>query len=534
MTQTWNDRFGPALDQAGCNLLGQVGNAAINTGVGLLAIPGLQLKGAAALSAGALVSYAVSIGCNYGAGGKSPSGGIFCDVDVSGVCMEFDEGEGNLYQTYGDIERSVGGNYAELISIGCETGEPDDDVDSLGYLATYRQIVTKGIDGNLVSSEQILYYKPGTFPAVYSKPLITGEDFPPDGKCTTKPRLEPYETKDANGCDMTVQVIGMAETPGGKVTPIQLIEPGHQKSKWEEEEQWKRETPGVIADTQPIDYSIECNFQPTIVFPDPDGDPVYVPIGPGEDIWDALRRLNDDLRDRFQEVNDDLEELNDKLDDLLDKTPDDDPVNIPGGKINFTAVCDYDENGKLKNEEYPVQGATTVSQALAAIHDLNTTLAVMIQQHLNWKTPVCPTELPELKGDWRTISFISDEKSPFGNDRLRKRLRYRSESSIDLFGLVDHWADFTWSAGPVIVWHRGSSLGTPKVWAASADEGKRVIRHAFREAGVDPDQVGEWAISGSDNPRYGVSGTMRVCTKGGYYWITERLGSDARPEVENV
>jgi hypothetical protein len=534
MTQIWDDRFGLALDEAGCNLLNQVGNAAINTGVGLLALPGLQLKGAGVLAAGALVSYAVSIGCNYGAGGKSPSGGIFCDVDVSGVCMEFDQGQGKLYQRYGDDEIEVSTNYKEVISIGCETGEPDTDVDSKGYLSTYRQVVTKGLNGELFSSEQILYYTPGTIPTVYSKPLITGEDSLPDGECTVKPRMEPYETQDANGCDMTVQVIGMAETPGGKVAPIQLIEPGHQKSKWEEEKQWERETPGTIADTQPIDYSIECNFQPTIVFPDPDGAPVYVPIGPGEDIWDALKRLNDDMKNRFQEVNDDLEELNDKLDDLLDKTPDDDPVSIPAGTINFTAVCDYDQNGELKSEEYPVQGAATVSQALSAIHDLNTTLAVMIQQHLNWKTPVCGADRPELKGDYRTIFFVSDEKSPTGNDRLRKRFRYRSESSNDLGRLVDHWANFTFAAGPVCVQHSGSSVGTPQVWAASGDEGKRVIRHAFGEAGVNPDQVGKWTIGGSDNPRFGVSGTMRVCTKGGYYWITERLGSDARPLVARV
>ena len=533
MTQIWDDRFGSAIDRAGCDLLNQVGNAAINTGVGLLLIPGLQLKGAAALAAGSLVSYAVSIGCNYGIGGKSPSGGVFCDVDVSGVCMEWDVGQGLLYQLYDGEEITAGGNYKELISIGCNKGEVDDDLDSKGYYASYRDVSVKLYDGTLSVSEQILYYRPGEMPRLYSKPLITGEDDPPDGECTTKPRVEPYETEDANGCEMTVQVIGMAETPGGKVAPIQLIEPGHQKSKWEEEKQWERETPGLIADTQPNDYSVTCNFQPTIVFPDPDGDPVYVPIGPGEDIWDALRRLNDDMKNRFQEVNDDLEEIKDKLDEL-ECDDDDDPVNIPGGKINFTAVCDYDQNGKLKTEEYPVLGAQTVAQALAAIHDQNTTLAVMIQQHLNWKTPVCPTERPTLKGDYRTITFVSDEKSPNGDGRVVKRFRYRSESSNDLGGLVDHWANFTWSAGPVCVQHSGSSVGTPQVWAASADEGKRVIRHAFGEAGLDPDQVGKWTVGGSNNPRYGVPGTMRVCTKGGYYWITERLGSDSRPMVARV
>ena len=138
---------------------------------------------------------------------------------------------------------------------------------------------------------------------------------------------------------------------------------------------------------------------------------------------------------------------------------------------------------------------------------------------------------PELEGDWRTISFISDETSPEGKSRLRKRFRYRSTSSIDLNGLVDHWKDFTWKAGPVCVRHSGASWGDPQVWASTADEGKRVIRHAGREAGLDPDQVGEWRISGSRNPRFGMPGTMRVNTTGGYYWITDRLESDNRPQV---
>ena len=102
---------------------------------------------------------------------------------------------------------------------------------------------------------------------------------------------------------------------------------------------------------------------------------------------------------------------------------------------------------------------------------------------------------------------------------------------MDLAGVVDHWRDFEFAAGPITVGHVGSSLGSPQVWATSIDEGKRVIRHAGGEAGIDPDQVGEWRVGGSDNARYGVSGQMRVDTTGGYYWITARDGSDQRPYV---
>jgi hypothetical protein len=149
------------------------------------------------------------------------------------------------------------------------------------------------------------------------------------------------------------------------------------------------------------------------------------------------------------------------------------------------------------------------------------------------KDCACP-EKPVQEGDYRTISFRSDETSPYGKSRLRKRFKYRSQSGLDLGAVVDHWADFEFAAGPVAVGHVGSALGSPQVWAASIDEGKRVIRHAGGEAGIDPDQTGEWRVGGSDNARYGVSGQMKVDTTGGYYWITARDGSDARPIVSRT
>jgi hypothetical protein len=147
------------------------------------------------------------------------------------------------------------------------------------------------------------------------------------------------------------------------------------------------------------------------------------------------------------------------------------------------------------------------------------------------KDCACNSNEQPLEGDYRTITFISDEYSPEGKRRLSKRFRYRSGSGIGLSGVVEHWRSFTWQAGPVCVSHKGSTLGAPQVWAATAEEGKRVIRHAAGEAGVNADQVGRWLVSGSTDPRYGMPGTMRVNTKGGYYWITSRLGPDERPLV---
>ena len=203
---------------------------------------------------------------------------------------------------------------------------------------------------------------------------------------------------------------------------------------------------------------------------------------------------------------------------------------IPGTTYQLQGICETtDENGEQPVAEFAVEPAKN----LGAIINRLDTIDQMLQQHLAWKTPTC-SERPTLQGDWRTISFISDEVSPYGSARLRKRFRYRSTSSLGLGEVIDHWKDFVWSAGPVCIQHAGSSWGTPQCWASSVDEGKRVIRHAAGEAGFDPDKNGRWVVSGSDSARVGVSGTMRVNRKGGYYWITSRDGSEGRPLVGTV
>ena len=203
---------------------------------------------------------------------------------------------------------------------------------------------------------------------------------------------------------------------------------------------------------------------------------------------------------------------------------------IPGTTYQLQGVCETpDANGNQPVAEFEVEPAKN----LGAIINRLDTIDQMLQQHLAWKTPTCKSTITPV-GDWRTISFISDEVSPYGSARLRKRFRYRSTSGVGLGGVIDHWKDFVWDAGPVCVQHAGSSWGTPQCWAASVDEGKRVIRHAAGEAGFDPDQDGRWVVSGSDSARIGVPGTMRVNRAGGYYWITARDGSEGRPLVGTV
>ena len=193
----------------------------------------------------------------------------------------------------------------------------------------------------------------------------------------------------------------------------------------------------------------------------------------------------------------------------------------------LVAPCQKDDEGNPAKATFPIPGGgfnRTVMDKLDALQ-ANTQVA------LSWKTPICEPEPTPVEGDFRTISFRSDETSPYGKSRLRKRLRYRSVSGIGLNDLVDYWKDFTFEAGPVVVGHVGGPWGSPQVWASSEAEGKRVLQHAAGEAGFDPDQVGEWRIGSSNSARYGVSGTMRVDTTGGFYWITARDGASERPMV---
>lgn len=120
-----------------------------------------------------------------------------------------------------------------------------------------------------------------------------------------------------------------------------------------------------------------------------------------------------------------------------------------------------------------------------------------------------------------------------GAKPLRKTLSYRDQLGHTLETHTDHWRGFTWQAGPVVVTSEGGAWGRVQVWAATAEEGKRVIRHAGEVAGVDPDSSPcEWHIHFAQNPRYGKTGTMAVQPLGaGAISVTMRSGPSGLPDV---
>ena len=340
--------------------------------------------------------------------------------------------------------------------------------------------------------------------------VCVGDPSPP-----SEPTFPPYEYVEPGegGCSLTVNVLGFGQNADGTVAPIYKIEPSASET---------RAGGGIIGG---------CNFEPVVYYqPKPEGggpggggpgggggEPPYtIPFVDGgpEDDPEWLKLLKQALATAAGNL------LADALANLFEQ-------DVEGITYTMPAPCDVDEEGN----SLEWTGEIPAQKYQPAVLDRLDAISNQLSQHLQWKTPICPPEPVQLEGDFRTISFISDETSPYGKSRLRKRLRYRSLSGIGLGELVDYWRDFTWQAGPVVVGHVGASWGTPKVWAASEDEGKRVLRHAAGDAGIDPDQEGQWQVRSSAGTRNGVSGTMRVNTKGGYWWITARDGADNRPIV---
>ena len=208
------------------------------------------------------------------------------------------------------------------------------------------------------------------------------------------------------------------------------------------------------------------------------------------------------------------------------RDPEPPAASIAAREFLFTSACGENDDGSVANIQYQLAGAEDLSSCFNALASQNYELMRMIQQHLLWKTPICKPEKPELRGSWVTTRWISDEKMDHSGKRLRKLLRYRSESSRNLGQLSAYWQDFTWTAGEVCVIHKGAWWGTPQVWASTQEEGQRVLRFAAAEAGIDPDQAGEWGVSSSSSPRYGMSGTMRILRYEGFPWVAQRSGPD--------
>ncbi|MFZ9656474.1 MAG: hypothetical protein ACO29V_12535, partial [Limnohabitans sp.] len=200
---------------------------------------------------------------------------------------------------------------------------------------------------------------------------------------------------------------------------------------------------------------------------------------------------------------------------------------VAGRVYRLASACEVNDAGE------PIDQAAEVvipdlSMTKAIVYRLDA-LEYLLQAHKDFKQPVCSKRDP-LTGEPVTVRFRSDANSPAGNAPLEKSLTYRDQTAAPLATHADHWADFTWQAGPVCVISKGLSWGFPQVWASSAEEGKRVLSHAASVAGVDlSDPKHKWLVTGSSDGRYGMSGTMRVRRRGGALCVSKRNGASGLP-----
>jgi len=486
------ERFGAATAQGACAALDYLGGGLINYGTYSL----ITGAGALPLAAGIAATMASRYACNWDPNkeGPPPSG----VAPIQGCAKVSDGGYGYLLVSFTD-----GTPEDLLLSIDAteitraEYGPDPERPGKIAFFCEWLRI--NGVTGSrtLGNVDTELY----TARIDVKRGECVKQGDPADGFPVVPPTTY---TDPESGCVINVEVKGITTGQGGLGSFVYKLSPGGETL---------RADGGIIGG---------CNFSPVIYSDDPGGsgggDPPFV--GPWNPDWDLpggdLTPWGDFLRDLAGGLIGNV--IFDQIGALLE-------IPAPPVEYRLDPSCTGADPAELPVviEVPPLKGLDAAITRIDA-------LVPLLQAQKDLKQPIC-RDRPTLEGDWRTISFRSEQTSPFGKSRLRKRFRYRSVSGIGLEQLVDHWASFSFDAGPVCVIHKGASWGTPQVWASTANEGKRVIRHAAGEAGLDPDQVGQWIISGSDFARVGVSGTMSVDTTGGYYWITARDGSDERPIV---
>ena len=314
-----------------------------------------------------------------------------------------------------------------------------------------------------------------------------------------------YQYTDATTeCVYNLELEGFMLTPDGMSAPVWgVTSPLHEPTT--------RASGGRIAPP--------CNFAPTIYMDDGRGgggggghSGPYPPTLPdGEPAWIKWARaaLQGVAAGLTEEV---LEQM------IAALTPPEAAVTY-----NLTAVCptDVDPEGNPWQCNYDIDAAKGTS---ALVQRLDA-LALMMQCDLGRQKFTCAGEKPEIKGQSVKVNFRSDAYSENGKNYLRKLFGYRSLGDSSAESLFGYWKDFTWEAGPVIVKHHDAWWGQIQVWALSEAEGKRVIRFAGVNAGINPDEEGTWKIQVATGSRNGRTGRMIIEDRGGQWGICARTGA---------
>ena len=372
--------FNKLLDDAAarttCEILDTGGKALIEMSVFSLAVPKVSLT---TFGLGTAALLAKNYGCNWDPAGDGPEWngqGI-----APGQCMETEgcdlllsrkEPGGAQYITVRKLISSVAnGTYpngtpkATTTFINCDGEQVSDDEAQADLWPIYTRVFDGGVCVGDVSPQPNPQFPDYTY-------TEEGED----------------------GCTLIVETIGFGKEASGLGAPIFRIKPGTQE----------RAGGGVIGG---------CNFEPVIYY-NPHGPggggngggdgPVYFPDPGGEgDEW--LEYLKRALAGAAGAL------VTNAILSLLDTV-------YPGDTYRLDGVCEQVEEGDPQPQfSTPVLGGKTFTPVISRLDAMQH----LLQAHLGYRTPIC--RRPALQGDWRTITFISDEKSPNGDGRVIKRFR---------------------------------------------------------------------------------------------------------------
>ena len=494
--------FLEAADATACAILNEARTALVNTAVVSSLVPGGQKVGLIAMTGAMVAGYAHELGC------PSMELGVAPDPPPEGKgCQEVDGGA-QLWRYIPDNQQDTridAGMAAAVKIVGTDYSPGNPDQGLSGLTAVYWE----DVNGDLQNSRSGL--PAGTSEPYYYLIPNPGSTCVRDDHAPLAPTPDvPAQTyiDQTTNCTYNVKLVGaFADRPESDAHLVYQIESADQSGAS------VRASGGVIGG---------CYLSPHIYVHRPGGGgpngpwppipPIPVPPTPpgpdgGKPWWAdavvaaATGALTGIIANEIAKAFDD---------------------NLEAGTFTLTAPCDYTEEGDNKSYFFPFPKSNFQKRVI----DHQMAILQTLQYHLNSKTPTCSSNAkPPPEGEWVTTRWESEEVMPHSGHRLRKQFRYRSKSGLPLQERSAYWEWFQWQSGDVCVIHKGAWWGTPQVWAASEEEGKRVIRFAAGEAGLDPDQVGQWVISSSDSPRYGMSGTMKIRLYKGFPWITSRGGA---------
>jgi hypothetical protein len=455
---TFLQNLDKAASVAICTWLSNGGNGALGGAVVAgLAVPGGQVP---ALAAG-LGVMALNYGCTFDPTTPIPptTDTGFCH-EAAGGTVDFDmwrPGQGIIWWTR---------MHKRIDSITAEQRP--------GYSGGPRWFV-KGID---IQGKPFDYGGPPIQAGDYYKVTPRGaacSDFEPPSTPAPLPPVT-YTGGDAE-CNINVEFVSWVVEEDGNVRPVMKMSPATQTLA----------SGGVIGG---------CNFNPVIYSGPPGGGgepPWFAPWAPGPDgpggepWWYPLMRGA-----AAGAVGAVVGELLDKLF----------PKKLPGVLYRLTSVCELNANGDPISQA--VERSIPEMETFAGLDARLGALVDIAQGLKDFRQPICPTERFRPVGEMVSVNFQSSSDEVPAKDRVRKEFRYRDQNSHPESFHIDHWRSFSWLTGPVIVKSTGLSWGQPQVWAATADEGKRVIAHAAAAAGVDlTDPRHQWEVSTTASPRYG-------------------------------